>query len=63
MDLQELVTILACPIDKQPVRLDGDYIVCSYCDAHYPIRDGIPCMLADEAEYPNGKRAGMPSGQ
>ena len=61
MDLKELVDILACPIDKQPVRMEGDWIICSACDAHYPIQDGIPCMLIEEAKYPNGKK--QPQGQ
>ncbi len=61
MDLKELVEILACPIDKQPVRMEGDWIICSFCDAHYPIQDGIPCMLIEEAKYPNGKK--QPQGQ
>jgi len=56
MELNELVEILACPIDKQPVRLEGDWIVCTHCDAHYPIQEGIPCMLIEEAKYPNGKK-------
>ena len=63
MDLRELVTILACPIDKQPVRLEGDWIICTHCDAHYPIRDGIPCMLIDQAEYPNGRKVAAPPAQ
>ena len=56
MDLQELVNILACPIDKKPVRLEGDWIICSFCDAHYPIRDGIPDMLVEDAVFPHGKK-------
>ena len=56
MELKELVDILACPIDKKPVRMEGDWIICSACDAHYPIQDGIPCMLIEEAKYPNGKK-------
>ncbi|GEM_PF-266189 len=56
MELKELVEILACPIDKQPVRMEENWIICSYCDAHYPIQDGIPCMLIEEAKYPNGKK-------
>ncbi len=61
MTMEEFVRILACPIDKQPVRLEGQWIICTYCDAHYPIRDEIPCMLIEEAQYPNGKKAPAPS--
>ena len=47
---QELLDILACPLDKTPVRLEGDRLVCDTCGRRYPIRDGIPVMLIDEAE-------------
>lgn len=49
---QELLKILACPLDKSPVELRGDRIVCTKCGRRYPIRDGIPVMLIDEAEMP-----------
>ena len=48
----ELLAILACPLDKQPVTREGDYLVCQQCQRHYPIRDGIPVMLVDEALSP-----------
>jgi uncharacterized protein len=49
---QDLLDILACPLDKQPVRRVGNYLVCQQCQRHYPIRDGIPVMLIDEALTP-----------
>lgn len=49
---EELMKILACPADKAPVELVGDRIVCTRCGRRYPIRDGIPVMLIDEAEIP-----------
>jgi uncharacterized protein YbaR (Trm112 family) len=48
----ELLEILACPLCKTPVRQDGDHLICSTCQRRYPIRDGIPVMLIDEAEPP-----------
>jgi uncharacterized protein len=48
----ELLAILACPLDKQPVTRQGNYLVCQECKRHYPIRDGIPVMLIDEALTP-----------
>jgi uncharacterized protein YbaR (Trm112 family) len=48
----ELLAILACPLDKQPVQREGNYLVCQECHRHYPIRDGIPVMLIDEALTP-----------
>jgi uncharacterized protein len=49
---QDLLDILACPLDKQPVKREGNYLVCQQCQRHYPIRDGIPVMLIDEALTP-----------
>ncbi|MBV9545282.1 MAG: Trm112 family protein [Chloroflexi bacterium] len=48
----ELLAILACPLDKQPVSRQGNYLVCQQCQRHYPIREGIPVMLIDEALTP-----------
>jgi uncharacterized protein YbaR (Trm112 family) len=48
----ELLAILACPLDKQPVTREGNYLVCQECQRHYPIREGIPVMLIDEALTP-----------
>lgn len=47
---QDLLEILACPACKTPVHLEGDRIVCDTCGRRYPIREGIPVMLIDEAE-------------
>lgn len=49
----ELLAILACPLDKQPVTRQGNYLVCQECQRHYPIREGIPVMLIDEALTPD----------
>lgn len=51
---KELLEILACPKCKAPVREEPDRLVCTnpQCGLRYPIRDGIPVMLIDEAEKP-----------
>ena len=49
---KELLKILACPACKVCVRLEGDRLVCDKCGRRYPIRDGIPIMLMEEAEQP-----------
>ncbi len=50
----ELVEILACPACQKSVVLQGDRLICtnSNCGLKFPIRDGIPVMLIDEAEKP-----------
>jgi hypothetical protein len=47
-----LLSILACPFCKGDVFLDQSKIVCKACRRRYPIVDGIPVMLVDEAELP-----------
>ena len=47
---EELLKILACPACKAEVRLKDEKIACVKCGRKYPIRDGIPVMLIEEAE-------------
>lgn len=49
---KELLDILACPLCKTDVRLEGDRIVCAKCGRRYPVRGDIPVMIIDEAEFP-----------
>jgi uncharacterized protein YbaR (Trm112 family) len=56
---KELLEILACPACKSPVTQEGDWIVCQNsgeCGKHYPVRDGIPIMLIDEAVDPHAEK-------
>lgn len=48
----KLLEILACPVCKTDVKAQGERLVCVQCGRRYPIRDGIPVMLIDEAEEP-----------
>ena len=47
---KELLKILACPACKADVELWENKIVCKKCGRKYPIREGIPVMLIDQAE-------------
>jgi len=49
---QLLLTILACPEDKGPLLYfeDEDSLYNPRLQRRYPIRNGIPVMLLDEAE-------------
>ncbi len=53
---QKLLEILACPLCKTEVKLEGERLVCVQCGRRYPIREGIPVMLVEEAEQPEGAR-------
>jgi len=46
----ELLKILACPACKADVKQESNKIICTKCNKKYPIKDGIPVMLIDEAE-------------
>jgi uncharacterized protein len=47
----KLLEILVCPLTKGPLRYDSDKqeLVSDQANLAYPIRDGIPIMLVDEA--------------
>jgi uncharacterized protein YbaR (Trm112 family) len=49
---RQLLSLLACPVDRGSVRVDGERLTCSRCSRRYAIRDGIPVMLAGESEPP-----------
>ena len=46
-----LLEILVCPLCKGPLefRKAANELVCKPCRVAYPVRDGIPVMLEDEA--------------
>jgi hypothetical protein len=50
----KLIDILACPSCRGDVEYHEkkERILCLECGLRYPVRDGIPIMLIDEAEEP-----------
>jgi len=50
----ELLRILACPVCIAPLQEADGRLVCGQCGRRYPIRNGIPILLVDEAELPAG---------
>lgn len=48
---QKLLEILVCPVCKGPLRYEraASELVCRADRLAYPIRDGIPVMLEEEA--------------
>ena len=48
---QELLAILVCPKCKGDLdyRPSENVLECKACRLRYPVRDGIPIMLIDEA--------------
>lgn len=49
-----LLEILACPNDRGTLGVDtgAGELVCATCGFAYPVRDGIPVLLLDEARRP-----------
>ncbi|BCS52423.1 Trm112 family protein [Geobacter sp. SVR] len=51
----DLFDILACPACKGDLARDDSkqVLYCQSCNLNFPVRDGIPVMLLEEA-FPNG---------
>jgi uncharacterized protein YbaR (Trm112 family) len=49
---QELMDILVCPACRGDLREEDPVLVCTECGLRYPVRDGIPIMLVEEATRP-----------
>ena len=58
----QLLAILACPdTHHSPLTVDEEAseLLCTTCDRAFPVRDGIPVLLLDEARH---RTAGTGSG-
>lgn len=55
----KLLEILVCPLTKGPLRYDAQNqeLISDRAGLAYPIRDGIPIMLVDEARQIDGREA------
>jgi uncharacterized protein len=62
----KLLEILVCPLTKAPLRYDraAQELISEEAGLAYPIRDGIPIMLVDEArplrDDEKGPSTGLP---
>ncbi len=50
----DLLSILRCPLTRSPLRQDGDFLEAEVGGLRYPVKDGIPVMLVEEAQLPAG---------
>ena len=52
MLLDDLLNILACPACKGELQMDdqAQKLLCRPCGMAFPVREGIPVLLTDEAE-------------
>lgn len=44
-----LLSMLVCPKCKGPLEQVGDELICKKSQLAYPIQDGIPVLLVEEA--------------
>ena len=55
-----LLEMLRCPIDPRreaTLTRDQQSLVCSGCQVRFPIKNGLPILIADEANLPDGVNA------
>lgn len=50
----DLLSILRCPLTRSALRQDGDFLVAEVGGLRYPVKEGIPVMLVEEAQLPEG---------
>ncbi len=50
----ELLEILRCPLTHSRLRQEGDFLIAEVGGLAYPVRDGIPVFLVEEARLPAG---------
>jgi uncharacterized protein len=46
---EDLLAIMACPVCHGTLEEREAALACTACGLHYPVRDGIPIMLPEEA--------------
>ena len=52
----DLLKILVCPQSKAPLKLEGEELLCEKSGLAYPIIDGIPILLVEEARKIESKK-------
>ena len=45
----ELLALLACPRCRGPLDAREDELACAACALRFPVRDGVPVLLLEEA--------------
>jgi uncharacterized protein YbaR (Trm112 family) len=59
---EKLLAILVCPACHTSLEKLDAKLLCRDCGRRYPIRDGIPVMLLEEAELPESDADGPVDG-
>jgi uncharacterized protein YbaR (Trm112 family) len=48
----DLMEVLRCPLTRSRLRQEGEWLVAEVGGLRYPIRDGFPVLLMEEATVP-----------
>lgn len=48
----ELLEMLRCPLTRSRLHQEGEFLVAETGGLRYPVREGIPVMLIEEAKLP-----------
>jgi uncharacterized protein YbaR (Trm112 family) len=48
----DLMEVLRCPLTRSRLRQEGQWLVAEMGGLRYPIRDGFPVLLVEEAKIP-----------
>jgi uncharacterized protein YbaR (Trm112 family) len=51
---EETLSILRCPVTRSKLKLEDGFLIGEVGGLRYPIRNGIPVLLAEEATLPTG---------
>lgn len=50
----DLLALLRCPLTRSELKQEGDFLIAQVGGLKYPVREGIPVMLVEEAQLPAG---------
>lgn len=50
----DILAILRCPLTHSKLTRDGDFLVAEVGGLRYPVREGFPVLLIEEAKLPPG---------
>jgi len=51
----KVLETIRCPLGKKEFAVENENtIVCTYCGLKFPIKDGVPVLLLDQAKLPEG---------
>ncbi len=50
----QVLDCLVCPVTHSPLTQQGNELIATIGGLRYPIRDGIPVLIAEQAKLPPG---------